>query len=187
MQKPKFIFIIAIALILGCEKDPPIPDPIVPVMPPLTHQGLNTFGCYIDGELFVAKGGDSYWDFPAIEGIFDEITKRITIRAARYTKSDLEFKEFIDFSALLTDHIGQYDFLYNEEVGSNAYTNSGGDKCDYYFKKYPDFNLGKLNITHLDETKNIISGTFYMNLINEDCTEGDTVLNITDGRFDLSY
>jgi len=62
----------------------------------------------------------------------------------------------------------------------------GGGRCDYYFQSLPGLNLGKLTITYLNEEKNIISGTFYMNLVNNDC-EGDSLLKITDGRFDFHY
>ena len=58
-------------LAFSCKKDPPIPEPTEPVMPPLTHQGLNTFGCYIDGELFVANEGESVWSIPPVSGSFN--------------------------------------------------------------------------------------------------------------------
>jgi hypothetical protein len=47
--------------------------------------------------------------------------------------------------------------------------------------------MGQLTITYLDEEKNIIAGTFYINLINENCETGDTLMKITDGRFDFHY
>ena len=62
-----------------------------------------------------------------------------------------------------------------------------GGKCRYYYREYPDFDMGQLTITYLNEEKNIISGTFYMNLVNENCDNGDTLMKITDGRFDFHY
>jgi PBP1b-binding outer membrane lipoprotein LpoB len=34
-------------VLVACKKDPPIPETTAPVMPPLTHQGLNTFEIYL--------------------------------------------------------------------------------------------------------------------------------------------
>ena len=186
MQKPKFIFIIAIALILGCEKDPPIPDPIVPVMPPLTHQGLNTFGCYVDGELFVANKSDNYWDIPAVSGSFNETNRRLGLQGTRYLKNENSEIEDIHVVGYVLDGAGTYDYLYNNEGKSVGYVNWNGDKCDYYYREYPDFDIGQLTITYLNEDANIIAGTFYLNLVNENC-EGDTLMKITDGRFDFKY
>jgi len=63
----------------------------------------------------------------------------------------------------------------------------GGEKCDYFYEPIPDFDFGLLTISYLDEENNIIAGTFYMNLINKNCETGDTLMKITDGRFDFRY
>ena len=138
MKTSKLTLLIIPLLFFACKKDPPIPEPSEPVMPPLTHQGLNTFGCYIDfasagasaeqgGELFVAGGGDSYWDLPPINGSFDEGSKKLIIRATKYTKTESDVSEYIDFRVFLTDELGEYNFWYNEEYGSDGYTNWGGE------------------------------------------------------------
>jgi hypothetical protein len=47
-----------LAIAFSREKLPePEPENQEPVMPPLTRKGENTFGCYLDGELFVASKG----------------------------------------------------------------------------------------------------------------------------------
>ena len=70
-------FLIFPLLLLGCKKDPPAePKPTDPVMPPATQIGANTFGCYIDGELFVANEGWTVWDFDPVTGSYDEIEKQ---------------------------------------------------------------------------------------------------------------
>ena len=76
-------------------------------------------------------------------------------------------------------------YRYNEENGSDGYVNWYGERCDYrYLPDMPDH--GKLTITYLNTEENIIAGTFYINLYNPDC-ETDTVMKITDGRFDFRY
>jgi hypothetical protein len=72
-----FIFTLAILCLTACKKDPPAEpeDPGI-TMPPATHTGANTFGCYIDGELFVANEGPTNWSIPPVSGSFNEVTPR---------------------------------------------------------------------------------------------------------------
>ncbi|NOQ71614.1 MAG: hypothetical protein GQ574_06420 [Crocinitomix sp.] len=184
---PYFYFVLfLLAGLTACKKPPVEPEPTEPVMPPLTHQGLNTFGCYVDGELFVAGGAETHWDLPPILGSFNEGTKKLIIRASSYSNVEDDVSEHIDFRAYLTDNTANYNYTFNEEDGSDGYTNLWGDRCDYYFRTISDFDHGQLAITYLDEEENIIAGTFYMNLVNENC-ENDTLMKITDGRFDFHY
>lgn len=170
--------------LFACAKKTPLPESNDPVMPPLTHQGLNTFGCYIDGELYVANKGESYWDLPPVSGSFNEITKEFNIQSARYLEA--EENDEVIILADITDGLGTYNFRYNSEGGTPGYRNWYGDKCDYYYLDYPGFEVGELTITYLNQNQNIISGTFYINLVNDNC-EGDTLMKITDGRFDFHY
>jgi len=173
-------FSFLLMLSLSCKKDPPIdPEPTEPVMPPLTHQGLNTFGCYIDGELFVANDGDGYWDIPAVSGSFDEGEGILLLQASRYI--DGEFFDDIRIQVLSIESLGEFSF-YSEGDELRGYTGTGGN-CDYY---YDTDDYGVLNVIHLDKVENIIAGTFKINLINKDCAT-DTLLKITDGRFDFRY
>jgi len=185
MKTSKFTLLILPLLFFACKKDPPIdPEPTEPVMPPLTHQGLNTFGCYINGELFVANGGWSVWSIPPVSGSYDEIEKRLIIQGRRYNDEETEDREDVMIRSDITHAEGVYNYRYNEEYGSDGYINWVGGCNYYYLDDNPD--LGKLTITYLNIEENIISGTFYINLFNPDC-DIDTALKITDGRFDFQY
>jgi len=188
MKISKFTLLILPLLFFACKKDPPIdPEPTEPVMPPLTHQGLNTFGCYIDGELYVANEGDSYWSIPPVSGGFNENSKYLKLQGTRYINFETGESDDLKMLAYITGGIGEYNFDFDEGGGTKGYMNWYGGKCRYYYREYPGFDIGKLTITHLDETENIISGTFYINLVNENCDKGDTLMKITDGRFDFRY
>lgn len=181
----KLVAAISMLSIMACEKDPLPPDPSTIIMPPLTHQGANTFGCYIDGELFVANKGWSVWSIPPLSGSFDEVEKQLSLQACRYINEETGESDDLRFRSSISDAEGIYDYLYNEEYGSTGYVNWHGERCDYrYLPEMPDH--GKLTITYLNEEQNIIAGTFYINLYNPDC-EGDTIMKITDGRFDFRY
>lgn len=182
-----FMFAFTLLLLASCEKDPIPPDPSTIIMPPLTHQGINTFGCYIDGELFVANRGSSFWDIPPLSGSFNEGTRQFNFQGSRYSDSDPDTSDYIQMRVIVSNGLNTYDFQYNEDGKTSGYSGWYADKCNYYYREYPGFDMGKMTITHLDEEKNIISGTFYINLVNENCTEGDTIMHITDGRFDYRY
>ena len=68
-------------LLLSCKKESFTQnEPEEPDLPPLTHTGANTFGCYIDGVPFVANKGGSMWSIPPVSGSFNEETKRLNIQ-----------------------------------------------------------------------------------------------------------
>ncbi|MFT5821643.1 MAG: hypothetical protein ACI8ZM_002897 [Crocinitomix sp.] len=186
------IYFTLVVLAFSFEK-PPEPDPIPeePVMPALTHTGANTFGCYIDftsaettgeqgSELFVANEGESVWSIPAISGSFDEDENILLLQGTRYLKG--AYLDDIAIQVVDIDDEGDYR-MFSEGAELKGYISSGSDNCHYY---YDITNYGSLNITFLDKTKNIISGTFSMILINPNCSENE-ILKITDGRFDFQY
>ena len=176
------VSVMLIAFAFSCEKQAE-PEPVSqePEMPLLTHTGANTFGCYIDGELFVANEGPSVWSIPPVSGSFDEETRELKVQGARYLDSDI--REFVIVLSHITNGLGDYGFdTYNG--GVIGYRNHGGNSCDFYYGDSPGFGI--LNVIFLDETSNIISGTFSMTLINLNCPEKKEI-NITEGRFDFRY
>jgi len=57
---------------MTCE-NPPVPDP-EPELPPITHEGKNTFGCLVNGKVWVAE----------VDGGFGMIHKIQTDRQTNY-------------------------------------------------------------------------------------------------------
>ena len=179
--------LLGVIVFLACVKEPPPPDISTVVMPPLTHQGINSFGCHVDGELFVANKGPSVWSYAPLSGSFNESTKLLLLEGTQH-RANSEINEGILIRAYITSGTSTYNYAYNPDAENYGYThNMAPPKCEYYYQDYPGFDVGKLTITHLDEAKRIISGTFYMNLINKACEEDDTLMRITDGRLDFSY
>lgn len=190
------IFILLTILVLtACSKQPVDPNvPLDPVMPPLTHQGLNTFGCYIEfigdsmaggKELFVANKGESMWSLPPLNGTFDEASFELKLQANRELHRDSENVKTDDISFSLIVSEGQSIYSMHFETNHYlAYSSFGLDRCPYY---HDLSNRGTCEITYLDVENNIIAGSFYMTLINTSCMSGDTLMKITDGRFDFHY
>jgi hypothetical protein len=172
-----------IMLMLACNKPPPVepePEPApIDKLPPLTQQGLDTFGCLIDGEAFVARVD---WSIGGVVGVwssFNEDTRLFLTQGTRET-GESNFED-VRIKAYLTDGAGEYRM--SAETDSFDGYNGYGGMCTYY---HDPSNLGSLNISYLNEESNIISGTFEMTLINSDCPTASKI-EITEGRFDLRY
>ncbi|MFT5821644.1 MAG: hypothetical protein ACI8ZM_002898 [Crocinitomix sp.] len=181
------VYFTLVMLAFSCEK-PPEPEPVPqdPVMPALTNTGANTFGCYIDDELFVANEGPSVWSIPAISGSFDEESRYLVVQGTRYSgngAAEEVVSDDIRFRATINDNTSSYSYEIFEG-GILGYSNLGGGRCDYYYETKPD--IGAVTITHLDEVKNVISGTFNIKLYNDECDQ-NTFMTITEGRFDFRY
>ncbi len=177
------LFSTLLLTLLSCKKNDPPETSNEPVLPPMTQEGLNTFGCYIDGKLFVANDGLSVWSIPPVSGSFDEGDKHLKLQGTRYKETNSEKNDFVTIEAFVDNLNTQLNYeIYDGDI--LGYRESYNERCDYFYYDIPD--LGYLSINYLDKEKNIIAGTFYMTLINPDC-EGDTVMNISDGRFDFRY
>jgi hypothetical protein len=169
------IFFFMVAAIVSCSKDAPVNKDL----PPATEEGKNTFGCYIDGSPFVAKVRFTIGGPMAVSGIFDEETNDLKLQATRENSED--HLESIKIRATLYEGEGSY-FMRASHDEVEGYVDYSGNKCTYY---HDLTNLGTIVITYLNPTKNIIAGTFEMELVNPDCYY--KTLKITEGRFDFGY
>jgi hypothetical protein len=169
------ILFFMIAAIVSCNKNPPVNTDL----PPATEEGKNTFGCYIDGSPFVAKVRFTIGGPIAVSGIFDEETNYLSIQGAQETGPDN--LETVKIRAYALNGEGSY-FMKASHDEVEGYVDYSGTKCTYY---HDLSNLGTVVITYLNPTKNIIAGTFEMELVNPDCYY--KTLKITEGRFDFAY
>ena len=143
-------------------------------LPPATQKGNYTFGCLVNGNLWLQKGNngtsnlDLSYDPEYAGGLFDLLTYRYSGASNTY----------IRISADSLTSVGTYRLNRNDgRAGSfSGYTS----KCQYYYEKevYRD---GYLTITKFDLKNLIISGTFEFTLYTPDC---DTI-KFTQGRFDM--
>src|SRR5690606_28653311 len=76
--KKELLFLLVIAMLSGassCKKETTEPNSSNPnVLPPLTHEGKNTFGCKVNGEVWVAYAPYSISGPIALEGNYDPST-----------------------------------------------------------------------------------------------------------------
>ena len=171
--KPIFFFILFCPLLASqCEKPP---EDFEEKLPAITTEGKNTFGCRVNGEIWI----------PWIE--FDLFDNHTTVSyhaptggvniSTKKKIDDLDLFQAISFSSTDVKGIGEHE--YNRA----DYRDYDTAFCESYRFEHDTILGNKFNILKLDTENHIISGTFEFTAINDEC---DPVV-ITDGRFDLGY
>jgi hypothetical protein len=162
----------------SCSEDSPAPTP-APSLPPITQTGENTFGCYVNGELWLPKG--NFQNPPLVCSYYNNFVQINADRVGQnpFTSIHLDFgKVFSDTTFTIHNYLDsaeyQYFLFYTSYYPSGPITS--------YFPL--SLNSGELNLLKLDTVNRIMSGTFFFTAI--DTATGDSV-NIQDGRFDLRF
>lgn len=159
---------LALTITVSCkDKDGDLPAP--------TTEGLNTFGCKINGKVWIANGAtnDPGPAGKAIEVEYEQLSST-TFNLSIFTNANSQDRVQITIP--------------KGKVGENVLRNRYEDPFGiYYDNKYRLFNSmeakpGKVTITRLDTVNRIVSGTFEFDaqfIVNKE------VVRITEGRFDI--
>ncbi|MEX1001167.1 MAG: hypothetical protein WDZ35_03550 [Crocinitomicaceae bacterium] len=167
-----------------CGKDNPPPEE--PTLPPATQTGENTFGCKINGKVYVPKGTvyEPSIDQPAYYesyGYFIVTTRNVSdFSDDRIDDILLRLKvsEGVSGNGLYMMTDTGFSFF---EIQIDTVVN--GFETGHSYNYYLDTTKSNLvEITNLDVINKVISGTFEMTVINNE--QNDTI-TITEGRFDL--
>ena len=139
-------------------------------LPPITTTGENTFGCLVNGEVWLPAGPDRY------NRGFDEGTGYFLFWAVRRF-NNFEDNEMIGLSGkvLLSDPASV------EEVRITYSKNIEKDLSFYE----SDSSFAKITFQELDTEQDVAAGSFEGFVINEN-PPFDTI-RITQGRFDFNY
>lgn len=166
LWKP-WLYLVGIALLFNsCKKDP-LPKP--------TQEGLNTFGCKINGKNYVPKGRSS-------------LTVKVEALTIRYSSNkSLSISTASDDGDIYI-YIGKVDAVGNSLLGGTTLNNVGyyEDRTGVSDIRYVTSKAytGEVTIEKLDTSKRIISGTFQFNAYSD---QNQQTASITDGRFDVTY
>jgi hypothetical protein len=142
-------------------------------LPKATQQGKNTFGCKIDGKVFLPSEEGSSW-----------------IGAPSIIVSNSSFDGFIIYAVNFSSQLHSSVSLalpYLKKAGAyNLHTYGYGEyKLEYFggaiYRTNTNYT-GTINITRCDTVNKIYSGTFSFTAIDDNT--GKTV-NVTEGRFDV--
>jgi len=159
---------------MGCSLFSKSDDP-VEQLPPITKEGKNTFGCLVNGRVWVPKGNHG---IPNLDLLYDPEYNHGTFDLRTYRYPDQ------------SDHL-QYIILFSDSLsGTGSYSLSKGTNqvpifsdnttCEYVGGDADVDYWGELVITRFDLGVGIVSGTFELTLVKSDC---DTI-RMVNGRFD---
>ncbi len=197
------LMILSISLLnISCTNDN---DGTKENLPQISAEGKNTFGCKINGEIFLPKsrgGFSAGYRTPILYGRYYNLTQNFYGQEPGYyllinayneltdksinielTKSLIALVEGNTYPIVLKNN-GAFDAKYSFSSTSpypntnNVFIYTGHD-----FKTNNDYN-GELKILKIDTTKFILSGTFQFNSIN---SVDNKTAEIREGRFDIKY
>ncbi len=163
-----YLIIILISFLTGCDRNKDSTTK-KDVLPPITQEGKNTFGCKVNDEVWVPKGSISV---PALTSNYQNNSFSIAVNRSADN-------EYLYYNGYFTS-AGQYSLydplqtiFYSKEI--NGILHQYSTDSDH---------TGVMTITKLDTSEGIISGTFYFDAID---TVTNEVVHVTDGRFDVKY
>lgn len=164
----------------ACKPGKDNPEPR-PELPPITQEGNNTFGCLINGEVFVPQKNslgiecyyyDKGWNID-LAGTFALFARNTAGNKTQSIGFQLYECVFGTGEYLLDE---KYEFSKILRITS-IYSNNR-----YYCRENM---FGKINFTFIDTVNRIISGTFEFDGVNKD-NSSDTI-RVRKGRFDVIY
>jgi len=156
---------------MKCKKEPQLdPDGL----PKATQTGAMIFACKINGENWISRkstnsiGGGIDKDIVAFHGINDSREpgdfETLDIQLDRVS-SEMLYK--------LDDPSGRFATYTTNRKCFDIVSGTGRAKS----------NAGEVNLTRIDRSNRIISGTFWCDIPTGKCG----IVKITDGRFDIRY
>jgi hypothetical protein len=174
-----------ICLSPSCKKHDDTVDPLSQ-LPPATTTGANTFGCLVNGQVFiphaVANPGNNSTQ---CNYIYTNGGYYLTVAASNDNNSSYIVNVALNTNLLAISE-GQTLKLENRNVAGKACGLYGFVNASIITYQTTTIVSGQLHITKFDQTNQIISGTFNFNAIRTDILNSDTV-HVTDGRFDMKY
>ena len=176
MTRLMFLLLPLFFLATSCDDDDtilPTPETDVPGLPPATQTGAGTFGCLIDGEPWVAKSAP----FASGSTVGLRVTHYPDWNGYNFQTYNNDDRWSIDIQINYVTEPDDYPIV----RASRDYLNGGSCAVN----EMNEDSLYYLNVTHLDLTGRIISGTFSFTTENED--ESCSRIDITNGRFDATF
>lgn len=177
---------IPLFLLLAC-----CPDREGPGLPPITSEGKNTFGCRINGEVYVADGSGTDQPnkgiYAVLESKGDSLGHVLPIDSCSLIISTKKSTNTIFLFVNPYLKIGSHALNLNTYEYPIVVHPFNYSKVVYSGKTYQTSSVdtGYVYISKWDQKKFIISGKFEFKARNIN-NRKDTI-NVTDGRFDLDY
>ena len=146
-----------------------------PQLPAATQTGANTYGCLLNGEVWIPGGEPG--PFQVYGFIAQYYLGNFTLSAAK--KNDTTPLTGIYWDHTNVYHTGTYYFNGNQATSAtfSIYGEYGSTTTN------ADSLKNNVTITRFDTVNSVISGTFNLFFTQQ----GKDTMRITDGRFDVKY
>jgi hypothetical protein len=177
-----FLFASILFFAASCKKDDPLNTD---KLPPATTSGKNTFGCKVNGEVWIAhiEGGGIFDDpiyakhYLAVNHpILGDCDQLLVVGKRKYDEqADISQQVSVE---LRCPKLGENQLLFNKGAFLDFRICNQG-----YRYALDTLSPCTVFITRLDSINFIASGTFEFTAINDDCKD---TLRITEGRFDVN-
>ena len=183
----KILLTLLVVAFNACNNDDVPADP-VSKLPPATQTGENTIGCLVNGEALLPKGSPLAGP---VKNAFYQLIDGEYFFGLSFSNKNGEVLKSLRIGTLFSKLSKNQTIVLDKNFGDDGdYIGGGGEygastsvlEGTIGYVTTSTVN-GELAITHLDETKQIISGTFWFDAINND---GD-IVEIREGRFDMPY
>ena len=185
MKRPKLLlFLLLLASFFtfsDCKKNKP--NNPVDELPPETQTGANTFGCLVDGKVFIPKGDPFGGPIKKAAYQFVNGGYYFNISGSRSSGDEVSSVSVFGDSSIIS--VGSFNLGKRKVAGLMSgqylYSKIGTLGNSYYTN---EINRGEIVVTKFDQTKQIVSGTFWFDAI--DSTTGK-IIQIREGRFDMPF
>jgi len=183
MKASLFFTASCLLLFASCHTKLPIPAPKPDELPPYTERGANTFGCLIDGQVFVPKK-NALSNYIALQCYYQYNSGKyvLGLSAGDYVSTN-GFKIALGGNDSI-DFIQQGATINLRTPKDNAAAAGIWDGNFENVYSTTDSITGYIKINKLDYSKQIISGVFAFDALD---TSNHKIIHITEGRFDVLF
>ena len=176
--KPRITILFMLCILtFSCSSDDDNANGSDPInqLPDATQTGENTFGCLLDGEAFIPGGGTN-----PLDCVYQFVDGEYYFQLQGRKRND-NFNLISIGIATIAKEIDEgetYNLL--EQAEGNVFARYGFS-ANFSYTSTQD--SGQLIITNLDMDNQIISGTFWFDVIDQN----GELREIRDGRFDMEF
>ncbi len=178
LTKTSMAFLVVMCFCFAQCKKHKTPVNTVDQLPPATQTGANTFGCLINGQVFVPKGSTNMGK-PNYRVMVDPTYNDGQFSVNCYAVINANDIRFLDFGSDSIKSVGIYALT---SKGRLRVAWSGGN-CSTSVYDTISYKRGYLKITRYDLSNSVFSGEFEFFYKPPTC---DTI-KITSGRFDYKF
>ena len=175
-MKKLFLTLLITFTLSSCNDDDNKPSNPVDQLPPATQVGANTFGCLLDGEVFIPGGGTN-----SLDCVYQFVDGGYYFAVQGNKRNENNNLIGISLGTINLQIVESNTYQLKEQQPGNARGRL------YFSTLYNDTSTtytGELTITKLDQINQIVSGTFWFDVIHPFTNQ---VVKVREGRFDMQY